>query len=99
MGVDFYVCKRCDDTFPDCGYYISCGCGKKWCSEQCAEEDGYVCEDDYEYEGDWYEGDRNCSYCRLETADDHTLFLFLRTKLNLTREEVLDQWKASVKAK
>lgn len=43
MGVDFLVCHRCRDTFPDCGSYVSCeSCGTHWCSSECAEEDGWT---------------------------------------------------------
>ena len=43
MGVDFLVCNYCEETFPDCGHFVSCeGCGTHWCSDECAEEDGYV---------------------------------------------------------
>lgn len=42
MSVEFYVCKNCGSTFPDCGEYISCEqCFTHWCSDECAEEDGY----------------------------------------------------------
>lgn len=41
MGVDWYSCKRCGETFPDCGDYVSCECGESWCSDECAEADGY----------------------------------------------------------
>ena len=27
MGVDFYSCHYCEETFPDCGSYVSCECG------------------------------------------------------------------------
>lgn len=43
MGVDWYSCKSCEDIFPDCGDYVSCeSCGTRWCSYDCAHEDGYV---------------------------------------------------------
>lgn len=42
MGVDFMVCNNCGETFPDCGDYVYCdGCGTRWCSDDCAEEEGY----------------------------------------------------------
>lgn len=41
MSVDFLVCKNCGDTFCDCGEYVSCECGTNWCSDECAEADGY----------------------------------------------------------
>lgn len=43
MGVDYYVCAYCGETFPDAGYYVSCEeCGTHWCSDSCAKEEGYV---------------------------------------------------------
>lgn len=43
MSVDYLVCSNCGDTFPDCGYWLSCeSCGTCWCSDECAEEDGFV---------------------------------------------------------
>ena len=45
MSIDYYICKNCNDTFPDCGTYITCeSCFTHWCSEECAEEDGYISE-------------------------------------------------------
>lgn len=43
MSVDFLVCNNCWDTFADCGDYVTCeGCGTVWCSNECAEEEGYM---------------------------------------------------------
>ena len=45
MSIDYYSCEHCGDTFPDCGSYISCGnCGTMWCSDECADADGYKIE-------------------------------------------------------
>ena len=45
MGVDYYTCNCCEDNFPDCGYYVSCeSCGTHWCSDECAEAEGYIAE-------------------------------------------------------
>ena len=42
MSIDYLVCENCGDTFPDCGYWVSCeNCGTHWCSDECAEEYGY----------------------------------------------------------
>ena len=41
MSVDFLVCKSCGETFCDCGEYVSCECRERWCSDECAEADGY----------------------------------------------------------
>lgn len=32
MGVDWYSCVICGETFPDCGTYYNCACGCKICS-------------------------------------------------------------------
>lgn len=43
MGVEFYTCENCRETFSDYGKYVSCEtCSTKWCCDECAEEDGYV---------------------------------------------------------
>ena len=45
MGVDFLICNYCEETFPDCGHFVSCeSCGTHWCSDECAAEDGYLVE-------------------------------------------------------
>lgn len=45
MSVDYLTCNCCEENFPDCGYYVSCeSCGTHWCSDECAEEDGYISE-------------------------------------------------------
>lgn len=81
MGVDFYACDQCGDTFPDCGDYVSCDCGRKWCDHDCAEADGFEeieeCEDDCdecELECCINDQDRkSCRYCREEDYDDYEL--------------------------
>ena len=41
MGVEFYTCNYCGETFSDCGGFVGCECGTKWCDDECAEADGY----------------------------------------------------------
>lgn len=41
MGVDFYPCSRCNNVYCDCGEYVMCECGRDWCSDKCAENDGH----------------------------------------------------------
>lgn len=46
MGVEFFPCSRCNESYCDCGEYVTCnfeagGCERDWCSYECAEEDGY----------------------------------------------------------
>lgn len=42
MSIDYYSCKHCGDSFPDVVDYVCCECGECWCSEECAETDGYI---------------------------------------------------------
>lgn len=46
MSVDYYICNRCNEIYDDCRYFVTCdedagGCGRHWCSDECAEKDGY----------------------------------------------------------
>lgn len=72
MGVGYYTCNWCGENFSDCGYYVSCeSCGTRWCSDECAREDGYIkghCKKHPELENvDMMEHFRdehcNCDYC------------------------------------
>ncbi|WP_055068951.1 hypothetical protein [Clostridium massiliamazoniense] len=40
MSVGWYSCDYCEEIFCDYGECI-CECGKKWCCNECAEEDGF----------------------------------------------------------
>lgn len=104
MGVDFYSCKYCGDTFPDCGDYVSCDCGEHWCSDDCAEADGYTREscklgydiDDTECEESCYCCDNHlessCSYCRHEDYDNETLLDYALDLLGITREKLIEKY-------
>ena len=94
MGVDFLVCNRCGDTFPDCGDYVRCDCYMKWCSQYCADEEGFTdgYDEDEDEEND-VEPETSCSFCRLEeTSDDHLLG-FALDALGMTRAQLLEKWK------
>jgi hypothetical protein len=81
MGVDFYSCTLCGYGFPDCGDYVRCDCGRRFCSDECA---------DMAYD----ENDEgSCIICQKENADDSTLFNFLLTHYKLTREDVMKMWQ------
>lgn len=65
MGVDYYSCNYCDGIFSDCGHYITYKtCGTRWCSNECAEEDGWV--------------DEHCN--KYPVLDDRDLMEFYRKK-------------------
>lgn len=93
MGVDFYACSNCGDTFPDCGDFTGCECGKHWCCDKCAESQGYRWEEDgYLPKGASYEQDTSCSYCRNEDYPDEDLLEFSLHKLRLTRDELIVEY-------
>ena len=47
MSVAWNSCSYCGRTFSDCGGNPKCneeggGCGRKWCSKECAKADGHI---------------------------------------------------------
>ena len=78
MGVDFYSCSRCGETFPDCGDYVRCDCWMKWCSDECAEKDGFVPDDEE------LSIECSCKFCREEELLKHCL-----QRLGISREEAV----------
>ncbi|EML6324883.1 hypothetical protein QCQ60_005227 [Bacillus cereus] len=92
MGVDYYVCKSCEDTFCDCGYFVSCICGYRWCCDECAENDGVAGEIDEET-GDVLDDSNTCKFCRNEDFTDWELFKFARALLGKSREELVELYK------
>lgn len=93
MGVDFYACENCGDTFPDCGYYISCECGGRWCSDKCAEEHGF--REVYDEDGDVDYEKTTCSYCRKEDFDDNSLLYHALDLLNMDRQQIIESYKTT----
>jgi hypothetical protein len=66
MGLDYYNCDYCGRIFCDAGDYTSCECGAKWCSNRCAEKEGYKISTIIDEDGDEVEDYDNasCRYCR-----------------------------------
>ena len=108
MGVDFLTCHFCGRTFADCGDYESCECGEHWCSLDCANEDGLKeesCKKGYDVNnnvceiGCWRCNnhiERTCNYCREEDFEDVILLNFALEKLDITRKELIIQYKETV---
>ena len=47
MGIEFLTCDHCGKGFPDCNDYVICegdDCYRKWCSDECANEDDHQIE-------------------------------------------------------
>jgi hypothetical protein len=95
MGVDFLVCRNCGDTFPDCGYCVWCECGEHWCSDSCAEADGYEYKEYEDDDGGIIE-ELTCSYCRKEDFDNNVLLEFALKKLGIDRNELVNLYKKTL---
>jgi len=95
MGIDFYACDNCGETFPDCGDYFRCDCGDKFCSTECG--DSKVVEpasSDDEDDDSYREEVTTCMHCRLESATSYDLLLFILAKFNMTYDQAMDLYKA-----
>lgn len=92
MGVDWYSCKNCSDTFPDCGDYVWCECGEHWCSDKCAKADGYEYEEFEDGDGDIVEK-ISCNFCRKEDFEDYELLGFALDKLGISRIQLVKLFK------
>ena len=64
MDISF-LCDFCSDYILADDDYITCDCGKKWCSTRCAKYHGYVNRKTSSY----------CNFC-LRDDDDNGLYLF-----------------------
>ena len=85
MSVEHFPCANCEETVCDCGEYFRCDCGRKWCSLECAEEDGYRIEKE---ETDRYAEITSCSYCRREEFTDEDMLKFILRKIGFNRAEI-----------
>lgn len=89
MGVDYYTCNYCGETFPDCGSYVYCGeCYTRWCCDECAEKEGFKYNN--EEEGDMEYS--TCSFCREEDAKDEDLLSFCLLKMGLSHQQLVEQY-------
>jgi hypothetical protein len=96
MGVDFKVCKFCGETFPDCGDFVGCECGAKWCCDGCAEADGFQYEEEgFTPSGEDWEQETSCNFCRGEDCEDWELLSFALERLGVTRNNLVKMFKES----
>lgn len=113
MGVDFYTCKECSQTFPDCGPYTACRvCGGQFCDDKCAgaqrmtkkQVEQYCdCGEDFNAKKEKREVDPSncsctvCSYCRHEKITDEDLLSFALGLLKTDRVALGDKYRESLK--
>jgi hypothetical protein len=84
MGVYYERCAKCDDEYMDFGTF-DCSCGRGWCSEECAIEDGAIVT---EHTEGWIEV-QSCNFCRGEDFSDSDLLVSLMDSYELTRADVI----------
>jgi hypothetical protein len=91
MGVDYYSCVKCGETFSDAGDYASCeGCGSMFgpcCMDECCDERD---EETYEI--------HSCVVCRKELIPDAALVAFLLGFTGMTREEAERRYREDAPA-
>ena len=87
MGMDLYSCSVCGEPFTGYDDYINCKCGKRFCGEDCASDDGYE-EGGIDKDGDVLEG--TCAECRKEDTTDYNLLQIALKMLDKTRKDLVD---------
>lgn len=100
MGVDYYVCDNCGDTFCDAGPFGACEhCDNMMCPSCCAKFDvgtmwcDFADEELTEEAREEYEmGYDQCPFCCGKVTTDEQLFDFALKKLGLSREQLLSQF-------
>ena len=93
MGVDFYACRNCDETFPDCGEFYSCEqCGRYYCSTECADFSPIEQMAD-EGDEDYDEDNVQCGICSKKTPDTGEMFCALLKHFKISREDAIKIWR------
>jgi len=89
MGVDFYACENCGETYADCGDYFSCDCGCNFCSTECGKYESREPTEEEREENDYdeYEEIKSCIFCRYEAVTDRQVLLFLCKKYGILEED------------
>lgn len=86
MGVEYYSCKNCGETFPDvCDFEFCYACGDRWCSKECADEDGLIEDED---------GEGTCKYCRKEDFTDSELLEYALKLIHKTKADIVAEYIA-----
>lgn len=91
MGVDWYTCNHCNDTYSDAGHYGSCSkCEDRYCGscyDEFVEKYGLIDEDHEQYS---YYGESlpECDYCNGTEVDDSELLDFALEMLGMSENEL-----------
>jgi hypothetical protein len=84
MSVEFFPCSLCGESICDAGEWWDCHeCGYSLCigcAEDNVSEDGET-------------GDDICPFCARDLATDTQLLDFALSKLNMTRDQLLEEYR------
>lgn len=93
MGVDFFTCDNCGETFNDCGDYAHCEtCGQYLCPD-CMRKYGVghsMIMPNKDSEDDGYDP---CPFCTKQIVNDKSLLEFALKELKTTREDLAKKYK------
>jgi len=86
MGESWSTCYYCGEPMSDYRHDIQyCeNCDREWCCVDCAEEDGFIKNED---------GSTSCSHCRGENFNDSELLGFALEMYSNTRENLIKEYK------
>lgn len=98
MGIDYYSCDECGESFPDvCGYAVCVDCGNRLCStcmkqsgvsgEMCSQESFDAIEQEHKDEYDL------CPFCSNEIVTEDKLLMFAIKKLGTTLEKLKKEYE------
>lgn len=83
MSIDFYVCDKCGETFPDCSEYTYCeDCNGNLCGDCSKEIGNYI-----------YMNKEICPFCRKDIITDNMLLHFALRILDVTRQELEEKYR------
>lgn len=96
MGVDWYACPSCRETYPDCGHHGTCiGCEQTYCGgcfDDFAEKYGLI--DDSHDRYSWYgQALVECDHCNGTIVSDSELLTFVLGNLGIDREALLEEYR------
>ena len=84
MGIDYYVCDVCGESYPDCGPCGMCGncesslCGD--CHDKAKEKYGVHTDDSYD--------SLKCQLCTKDVITNDVMVEFLLKRIGVTRKQV-----------
>jgi hypothetical protein len=90
MGVDYYTCQNCGQTYADCSYYFTCtNCESGFCSDKC----GGRKVEKASASGKYWDDETSCVLCREEVIPDSDMVNFLLNRLGMTRTQAEELYR------